>query len=248
MAEIDDLQDAPAAEVLRWAITKFGDLFGISTSFQYEGMVLVDMASRISSDVRVVTLDTGRLPEETYEMMETVRSRYGVSVEVVSPQRDEVEAMVTQHGANLFYASVPQRMLCCNIRKVRPLAWKLEQFAAYAVGLRRSQTDARSTQFKVEQSGKQFKLSPLVDWTPEQVSEYTSKYDVPRHPLYAQGYTSIGCGPCTRATQPGEDERAGRWWWETDTQKECGLHFSPSGKVERTIDVLLREVLENSNA
>ena len=103
MAEIDDLQDAPAAEVLNWAITEFGDLFGISTSFQYEGMVLIDMAARISSEVRVVTLDTGRLPEETYDMMETVRSRYGVSIEAVSPQRDEVEAMVTQHGANLFY-------------------------------------------------------------------------------------------------------------------------------------------------
>jgi phosphoadenosine phosphosulfate reductase len=241
------LENAPAPEILSWAIATYGERFAISTSFQSEGMVLIDMASRISAGVRVLTLDTGRLPEETYAMIETVRARYGITVETVAPERGELEAMIKQHGPNLFYGSVPQRTLCCQIRKVRPLANKLKELRAYAVGLRRDQTQARGAQPKL-MDGEPVKLSPLADWSAEQVSAYTREHDVPRHPLYAQGYRSIGCAPCTRATAAGEDERAGRWWWEDGTQKECGLHYSPEGKAERTIDVLLRQVLEAVHA
>jgi thioredoxin-dependent adenylylsulfate APS reductase len=211
-------------------------------------MVLVDMAARLSPEVRVVTLDTGRLPEATYEIIETVRRRYGVAVEMVAPEAHEVEAMTALHGPNLFRESVAHRRLCCEVRKVRPLERKLAEFDAWITGLRRSQNASREALKKVETVNGKLKLNPLADWTREDVEAYTREHDVPRHPLYAQGYTSIGCGPCTRATVAGEDERAGRWWWEQDAAKECGLHFSPDGKAERTVDVLLRDVLERAHA
>jgi thioredoxin-dependent adenylylsulfate APS reductase len=211
-------------------------------------MVVLDMAAKISPHIRVITLDTGRLPEETYEMMEIVRSRYGIQVETVSPAANEVDAMVKRHGPNLFYESVPCRTLCCHIRKVRPLEAKLKDFRAWAVGLRRSQSETRESLAKVEEVDGRVKLSPLADWTKEQVEQYTRANDVPRHPLYAKGYASIGCGPCTRPTEAGEDERAGRWWWEQAANKECGIHFTPDGKIERTVDVLIREILLDSRS
>lgn len=221
----------------------YGGRFAISTSFQAEGMVLVDMAAQISTQVRVLTLDTGRLPAETYQMMETVRTRYGIQVEVVYPDAAELESMVTRHGPDLFYRDVALRRLCCHLRKVRPLERKLKEFDAYAVGLRREQAESRAGVRKIDDSSKPVKLSPLADWTKQQVDEYVSRHDVPMHPLYAKGYASIGCAPCTRAIEPGEPERAGRWWWEQDAAKECGLHFTPEGKAQRTVDLLIEEVL-----
>jgi len=206
-------------------------------------MALIDMAAKLSSSIRVVTLDTGRLPDETYQMMETVRSRYGVRVETVSPDAGELQTMVSRFGPNLFYESVPNRMLCCHVRKVRPLARKMEEFEAWVVGLRREQSETRGSLAVVEEIEGRHKISPLAGWTKQQVDDYLRRHDVPVHPLYSRGYTSIGCHPCTRATQPGEDERAGRWWWERDTGKECGLHFTADGKAERTVDVLVREIL-----
>jgi phosphoadenylyl-sulfate reductase (thioredoxin) len=216
----------------------------VLTSFQSEGMVVLDIAASISPSVRVITLDTGRLPEETYQIMESVRERYGVSIEAVSPDPEEIESMVAAHGPNLFRQSVAHRMLCCHLRKVRPLERKQAELDAWAVGLRRSQSETREHQPKVEQSRGKLKISPLADWTAEQVETYTAAHNVPRHPLYGRGYTSIGCGPCTRATQAGEDERAGRWWWESDADKECGLHFTADGRAERMVDYLVRDILE----
>lgn len=233
-----------APELLEWALATYGRQFAISTSFQSEGMVLIDMASRISPDFRVITLDTGRLPEETHTMIETVYERYGVRVEIVAPDADELAAMVARHGTNLFLHDESLRMLCCRVRKILPLERKLRQLEAYAVGLRRSQSDSRSFVPKVERKGTNVKLSPLADWSADEIDEYTIAHRVPRHPLYERGYTSIGCAPCTRATLAGEHERAGRWWWEQNATKECGLHYSANGKVERRIDVLLREVQE----
>ncbi len=231
--------------MLRWASETYADRFAISTSFQAEGMVLIDMAARLSGRLRVITLDTGRLPAETYEMMETVRARYGATVEVVMPEAREVERMVARHGVNLFYNDSSLRSLCCEIRKVRPLDRKLREFDAWAVGLRREQSESRADTLKIDLDQKPVKLSPLADWTRQQVDDYILRYDVPRHPLYAQGYTSIGCAPCTRAVAPGEPERAGRWWWEQDRAKECGIHFSPDGPPRREIDVLIEQVLRN---
>jgi phosphoadenosine phosphosulfate reductase len=211
-------------------------------------MVIVDMVARISPDVRVITLDTGRLPAETYDMIEAVRERYGVAVEVVSPDAREVEAMVTRHGPNLFYQSVALRSLCCHFRKVRPLDRKLEEFDAWVVGLRRSQSETRAGLDKIQNLNGRLKISPLADWSAEEVKAYILEHDVPEHPLYLRGFTSIGCEPCTRSVTVGEAERAGRWWWEDASNKECGLHFTPDGRVERTVDVLVRDILTPQHA
>jgi thioredoxin-dependent adenylylsulfate APS reductase len=201
-------------------------------------MVILDIASRIAPAVRVFTLDTGRLPDETYLMMETVRQRYGIPVEIIFPERDDVEQLVAFHGPNLFYSSVPARKRCCDVRKVRPLERKLETLKAWATGLRRDQADTRAAVPKVGQDlAGRTKICPVADWSGARIEEYIAKHDVPVHPLYARGYTSIGCAPCTRAVQPGESERAGRWWWEEDAKKECGIHFAPDGSVVRDIVV-----------
>jgi phosphoadenosine phosphosulfate reductase len=242
------LENASPAELLAWAIQTHGNQFAIVTSFQREGMVLIDMAARISTATRVITLDTGRLPEQTYEIMEVVRARYGLQIEAVPPEASEVEAMVTRYGPNLFYESAPFRNLCCHIRKVRPLERKLREVNCWASGLRRSQSGTRENLEKIETVDGRLKLNPLADWTAQQVDEYTRLHDVPQHPLYARGYTSIGCHPCTRATTAGEDERAGRWWWEREGPKECGIHFTPEGRVERAVDVLVREIVNAAHA
>ena len=227
------LESASAAEVLAWALATYGDSFAIATSFQKEGMVILDLASRIASEVRVFTLDTGRLPDETYQMMETVRSRYGVSVEVVCPDGEEVERMVSQHGPNLFYGSVEARRMCCEVRKVRPLERKLQQLRAWATGLRREQSETRAAVPKAEELGGRVKVNPLADWTAAEVEHYILENGVVVHPLYQCGYASIGCAPCTRAVEPGDDPRAGRWWWEQESRKECGIHFALDGTVRR---------------
>jgi phosphoadenosine phosphosulfate reductase len=225
---------ASASDLLSWAIDTFDDSFAIATSFQKEGMVILDLASRISAGVRVFTLDTGRLPDETYRMMETIRQRYGIPVEIIFPEREDVEQLVAFHGPNLFYSSVPARQRCCDVRKVRPLERKLETLKAWATGLRRDQAETRAGIPKVERGpAGRVKICPLADWSAARVEEYIAQYGVPVHPLYALGYTSIGCAPCTRAVQPGESERAGRWWWEEDAKKECGIHFAPDGSAAR---------------
>lgn len=234
---------ASAQEVLRWAMQEFGQRFAVVTSFQREGMVIVDIAARISPAVRVITLDTGRLPEETYQMMDLVRERYGVRVEAVPPDAGEVEAMVASHGANLFRREPVLRKLCCQVRKVRPLAVRLAGLDAYAVGLRRGQAESRESVEAISLEEGRFKISPLADWTERQVEQYRLEHGVADHPLYAKGYTSIGCEPCTRAAREGEDERAGRWWWEQEGDKECGLHFTPDGTMERELDVLVRDIV-----
>ena len=246
--QLDLLEQSSAEELLGWALDEFGSSLGIATAFQSEGMVIIDIAARISPHVRVLTLDTGRLPEETYRMIETVRDRYGIGIETVAPDTAEVEAMVAMHGPNLFYREVELRNLCCQIRKVRPLERSLRGFKAWVTGLRRDQNESRADVRKVEDFDGRLKLNPLADWTASQVSAYIREHDVPVHPLYAAGYRSIGCAPCTRAVQPGEDERSGRWWWEEDAAKECGIHFSPEGKAERKLDVLISDILEAKRA
>jgi phosphoadenosine phosphosulfate reductase len=243
---LPDLETASAERVLRWGLETFGDRIAVCTSFQAEGMVILDMAARLRPDVRVFTIDTGRLPEQTYDLMAEVSRRYGIRVEVVLPDSAEVEAMVTLHGPNLFYESAPHRMLCCEVRKVRPLERKLRTLDAWITGLRRSQSDTRADIRKVEVDathGSIVRISPLADWSWTQVQDYIREQDVPRHSLYAQGYTSIGCAPCTRPPLEGQDARSGRWWWETGTRKECGIHFSPDGRVRRDVDILLEEIL-----
>jgi phosphoadenylyl-sulfate reductase (thioredoxin) len=231
----EEFERLPAVEVLSWAISTYGGEFGIATSFQKEGMAIIDLASRAAGPAgcRVFTLDTGRLPEETYRMMELVRERYGVVVETVSPEREDIERMVAAHGPNLFYRSPALREMCCEVRKVKPLERKLREFKAWAAGLRREQAETRAGVRKVEEVDGRLRISPLVDWSAQQVDEYVREHRVPVHPLYQRGYTSIGCAPCTRAVAAGEGERSGRWWWEDQTTKECGIHFAADGVVRR---------------
>ena len=225
--------------MLGWALATYGDSLAIATSFQKEGMVVIDMAVRIDPRVRVFTIDTGRLPEETHQMIETVRQCYGIPVEIVFPEAAEVESMIAAHGPNLFYREVALRQLCCHVRKVRPLERKLAGLSAWVVGLRRSQSPARANTPKVEMRNGTAKISPLADWSRQQVDDYITRHGVPVHPLYAKGFPSIGCGPCTRASFDCEDERAGRWWWEHDSDKECGIHITPGGQIVRQRDALI---------
>jgi phosphoadenosine phosphosulfate reductase len=242
LVQLPDFESATATEVLAWGLATFGDSLAISTSFQKEGMAVIDMATRINARVRVFTIDTGRLPEETHQMMETVRERYGIPVEIVFPEAAEVERMIATHGPNLFYREVTLRQLCCHVRKVRPLDRKLATLSAWVVGLRRSQTESRADIRKVESRDGVIKISPLADWSKQDVEDYTRRHNVPVHPLYAKGFPSIGCGPCTRATFDCEEERAGRWWWEQDAARECGIHITPGGHMMRQADALIAEI------
>jgi phosphoadenosine phosphosulfate reductase len=215
--------------VLQWAYESFPRLV-IVASFQAESSVLIDMASRIRADVSVLTLDTGRLPQQTYDMIDRVRDRYKIDVQVVSPDSADLEEMVGRHGANLFLQSPELRRHCCAVRKSRPLARALAGYDAWVTGLRRQQAPTRSQTAVVSADPEHeglTKIAPLAAWSKDQVWAYIRDNELPYHVLYDQGYTSIGCAPCTRATAPGEDERAGRWWWESGNEvKECGLHWS----------------------
>ena len=203
-------------------------------SFQAESSVLIDMACRITAAPEVLTLDTGRLPEETHRVMDEFRRRYSIRLRVLSPEADEVEAMTAAHGTMLFRESVDLRVLCCEMRKVRPLGRALREYDSWITGVRREQAVTRAATPIVApdpEHGGITKVAPLATWSRGDVWEYIEQYQLPRHPLYARGFTSIGCEPCTRATQPGEGERDGRWWWENGEVKECGLHVSPVEEV-----------------
>ncbi len=229
-ATIDALEQLPTEGILCWAFDKFSPKLALACSFQAEESVLIDMMHRMrGADFRIFTLDTGRLNQETYDCMDAIRQRYGVSVEVYFPDAEKVQNMVRSHGLNLFYNSVELRKLCCGIRKVEPLNRALRELNAWMTGLRREQAVTRSEVRKIEldkEHGQIVKINPLVDWSYDQVWYYIREHNVPYNRLHNQGYPSIGCAPCTRAVKPGEDLRAGRWWWENPDTKECGLHVS----------------------
>lgn len=235
---LPDFGSEPAHEVLRAALERFHPRFALVTSFQAGGMVLLDLAVRILPEVRVVTVDTGRLPAETHQMIDTVRRRYGIEVEVYVPDAHRLQAMVRRGGPNLFYDGVSQRQECCHVRKVEPLERALGTVDAWVTGLRRDQSPERASTPKVapdrrfgsSRSTPLWKIAPLTDWSAAQVWEYVETHDVPRHPLYDRGYTSIGCAPCTRPPREGAGDRDGRWWWESDSVRECGLHVVRDGE------------------
>lgn len=217
-----------AQELVRLAVEKFDRNVVLSSSFGAEDMVLVDMLMRVDPKARIVTLDTGRLPQETYNVMDATREKYGATIEVFFPQTEAVQLMVAEHGLNLFYHSVDFRKLCCGVRKMEPLGRALSGLDAWITGLRREQSVTRTAAHKVEwdDANTLIKINPLVDWTLDDVWKYIREHNVPYNALHDRGYPSIGCAPCTRAIHPGEDQRAGRWWWEHPETKECGLHVS----------------------
>jgi len=229
LTELNDrFRDASPEALLRWAIDAFTPRLGLASSFGAEDVVLIDMLSRLEPPTRIFTLDTGRLPAETYALMEAIRDRYGVSIEVYFPQAEAVETMVRERGVNLFYKSIENRKLCCGVRKVEPLERALRGLDAWITGLRRDQAVTRTRVEKIEvdwDHGGIIKLNPIADWSWDEVWAYIRAHEIPYNALHDLGYPSIGCAPCTRAVQPGEDLRAGRWWWELDpAAKECGLH------------------------
>jgi phosphoadenosine phosphosulfate reductase len=221
-------------EILTWGIKNFRPGIALSCSFGApEGLVLLDMMHRIDPDSRVFVLDTGRLPQATHDLIDRVRERYDKRIEVLVPDSAAVSAMVGEHGTNLFYESVEKRQLCCGVRKVQPLKSYLTELDAWVTGLRRDQTLARSDAPKIQLDhthGGIVKLNPIADWTREQVLDYVRAHNVPTNRLHAQGYPSVGCDPCSRAIRSGEDARAGRWWWETSGNRECGIHFGGEGQ------------------
>jgi phosphoadenosine phosphosulfate reductase len=227
-----------AREVLELAVRSIGrDRLAIASSFGPEDIVLIDLLAAIESRPRVFTLDTGRLPQETYDLMDQVRRRFGIDIEVYFPDADRVESMVRAKGLNLFYESVDNRTECCHVRKVEPLGRALATLDGWVTGLRREQSATRAAVAKLEPDPARpgvWKIAPLADWTGEQVWSHIRERDLPYNALHDRGYPSIGCAPCTRAVQPGEDERAGRWWWEQAAERECGIHFDPrSGRMVR---------------
>ena len=232
LIERDAFEAKSAQDLVRWALEEFGDRIALASSFGAEDVALIDMMVKVKVNPRVFTLDTGRLNQETYDVIDKVRERYRIPVEVMFPNAEAVEQMVREKGLNLFYHSVENRKLCCGIRKVEPLKRALATVDAWMTGLRRDQVVTRAAVKKVDvdaDHGGIVKINPLADWTWEQVIGYVKQNGVPYNALHDQGYPSIGCAPCTRAIKPGEDFRAGRWWWERPEQKECGLHVT--GKV-----------------
>ncbi len=235
-AAVNKRLDGIGAEgVLRWSVGEFGNGLVLASSFGAEDVVLIDLLCRVSPSPRMFFIDTGRLHQETYDVIDRIRSRYSIQIETYFPRMDDLQALVRAKGANSFYESIDNRKECCRIRKVEPLSRALADADAWVTGLRRSQSVTRSGLPMVELDeghGGILKINPLADWSEEQVWDYIRANDVPYNKLHDAGFPSIGCAPCTRAVQPGEDIRAGRWWWESPEHKECGLHIR-NGEVVR---------------
>lgn len=215
-------------DIIGKAVELVGENLTMACSFGEEDTALLDMVSRIKSDARVFLLDTGRLPEETYEIWNSCRNKYSyIRFEIYVPEKLAMQQLLAQKGPYSFYDSVDNRKECCGIRKVEPLGRAIKNADAWITGMRREQSVTRAELEPVELdivNGSILKFNPLFAWTQVQVREYNKEMNVPVHPLHARGYPSIGCGPCTRAISEGEDTRAGRWWWESADSKECGLH------------------------
>lgn len=223
--QIATLEKASPLSALQQLVSLFPGKIVFSSSLGQEDQVITDMICRNGLAVKIFTIDTGRLFNETYELLEKTNARYGTSAAVYFPDFREVEAFVTNKGINSFYESAANRKECCHIRKVKPLGRALEGAAVWITGLRADQSPNRQSMKMLEwDEGHQlYKFNPLMHWSFSDINEYLLQFNVPYNVLHDQGFISIGCAPCTRAIMPGEDARAGRWWWES-SQKECGLH------------------------
>lgn len=213
-------------EVLGFFLEKYKGKIALATSLGAEDQVITDMLVKLDKNAGIFTLDTGRLFPETYNLIDDTNKKYGIKIDVYFPDKDKVESMVKQRGMNLFYDSVENRKMCCGIRKVEPLQRAFSGLDVWICGLRKDQTVSRFFSQLVEwdKVNGLIKINPLIDWTEKDVWNYIREHNVPFNPLHERGFASIGCQPCTRAVQPGEDFKAGRWWWEGQEQKECGLH------------------------
>lgn len=221
-----ELENKTPQEVLKYCIDKFNSKVALSSSLGLEDQVLTDMVVKIKPETSVFTLDTGRLFPETYDLIDRTCSKYRIKIKVYFPNKEDVEEMVNEKGINLFYHSVENRKECCRIRKLVPLKRAFEGLDAWICGLRRDQSVTRKDMQTVEwdEGNGLIKINPLINWSEQDAWDYVNEHNVPVNPLHKKGFPSIGCLPCTRAIEPGEDIRAGRWWWENPETKECGLH------------------------
>jgi phosphoadenosine phosphosulfate reductase len=217
---------AAPQDVLSWFAEHFTGKIVFSTSLGAEDQVLVHMISGIKPAIGLFTLDTGRLFQETYELLDITQKKYAVNIDIYFPDTQKVEEMVRAKGINLFYESMQNRQLCCHVRKIEPLTRALNGTEVWITGMRKDQsvTRAQSSMIEWDPVYKLIKINPLIHWTDEMVWKYISDWNIPVNELHSKGYPSIGCLPCTRAVNPGEDIRSGRWWWELPENKECGLH------------------------
>lgn len=222
-----DARVAHAVALLREASEDHAGRIVQASSLGVEGMVLTDMIARHRLPITVATLDTGKLHAETLALVPAIAQRYGLQVQVFAPRQEQVVHFVRRHGENAMFESVDLRKGCCELRKVEPMRRLLEGRSAWVTGLRREQSETRAHVpfFEIDAEGRE-KFYPLADWTEADVWQYVKQHEVPYNPLHDQFFPSVGCAPCTRAIALGEDHRAGRWWWEQEAAKECGLHAS----------------------
>jgi phosphoadenosine phosphosulfate reductase len=213
-------------ELLQHHFAEHGEKMAFSTSFSLEDQIITHLLVELNLPVRVFTLDTGRLFSETYSVMERTRQRYNLSVEVYSPQHEPLQELLAQKGWFSFYESVENRKECCAIRKVEPLNRALKGVSCWVTGIRAAHSENREDMTIVETDHQRglLKLNPLLHWSTDEVMDYIRTEQIPYNVLHDKGFISIGCQPCTRAIAEGEDFRAGRWWWEDNSKKECGLH------------------------
>ncbi len=216
-----------AFEVIEWGLKKFHPEIAFASSFGAEDVVIIDMLRKINSEAKIFTLDTGRLNEETYQIMENIRKRYNIKVDIYFPQAKLVEELEKERGFYSFRNSLEDRKKCCYVRKVEPLNRALADLKAWITGLRREQVITRTDIKKVEiddAHNSMIKINPIADWSERNVWDYIKKNSLMYNSLHDKGFASIGCAPCTRAIKRTENVRAGRWWWEDESKKECGLH------------------------
>jgi phosphoadenosine phosphosulfate reductase len=220
-------------EILSTVIGMHPGKVAFSTSLGAEDQVITHLVSLLKLNVNIFTLDTGRMFSETYDVLTKTNARYGINIRIYFPDASSVEEMVNSRGINLFYESIENRKLCCNIRKIEPLKRALKGYEVWITGLRREQSPTRNNmKFAEWDPGNGIiKLNPLLEWTEQEIWSYIKKYNIPYNTLHDRGFPSIGCQPCTRAVMPGEDIRSGRWWWEHPDTKECGLHPLGRNKV-----------------
>jgi len=228
LEQIQQLEQSPLAEAISLVANRFPQETVFSTSLGQEDQVLTDVIAKNHLPVRIFTLDTGRLFNETYELLDRTNTRYKTNIQIYFPDTNDVEEFVNTKGINSFYESVENRKECCYIRKVKPLNRALKGAKIWITGLR-SEQSANRHEMKIlewDEEHQLYKFNPLIHWSYIQMLDYIKVHNVPYNPLHDKGFVSIGCAPCTRAIEQGEDPRAGRWWWET-SKKECGLHSHP---------------------
>ena len=223
----EKFREADPVHLLKSLFHSDEDKIIFSSSMGAEDQVITDMLCSINSKVRIITLDTGRLFPETYAIIDETRKHYRIELEILFPDREEIEKMVKSKGINLFYESVENRRLCCYHRKIVPLKRVLTGMKAWITGIRKDQTLNRfnTRMLEWDETYQLVKINPLYRWTEKMVWDYIKKYQVPYNELHDKGFPSIGCQPCTRSVKPGDDPRSGRWWWEDQGHRECGLHI-----------------------